>query len=157
MFRDDVKRKKVRGKTLLSLCGVRAVKRVCHERRTRVNKLNTTYGIARTRFSRYTTVQINTKNFSGCEPRKKKLTGKRPLCSSFGAAHNYFACSTPRLQSHERTASTDGLAGERIFHVVARLFSIVSATAPRGACYWKVNPQRNTTTRHRLSPPGRHI
>ena len=36
-----------------------------------------------------------------------------------GAIHNFFVCRTPRLQRHERTASTDGLPDELIFHVAA--------------------------------------
>ena len=69
---------------LLHLCGAGAVKRVYHEGRTRVSKLNTTAmqgldspdDILLYRSKQY---------FSGCEDRKKVLTAKRPHCSSFRA------------------------------------------------------------------------
>ena len=64
--------------TLLSL------KRVYNEGRAEVNKLNTTYGIARTRFSRYTTVQIKI-IFQRLRTPQKVSTAKRPHCSSFRA------------------------------------------------------------------------
>ena len=87
-----------------------------------VNKLNTVL-----RYCKHWILQIYTdQNIFQWFRTRQILTAKKPYCSSFCAIMappTTISCLEHRACKIMRTASTDGLADELIFHVVASVHS----------------------------------